>query len=115
MFKNITLGIVFCGLQFSASAEQFNTTPTIKTIFTGPSLGNLVFIGMDTRPTQTRPNGCGENADFDFVLDLNTSFGKENYSAILAAYAAKRTVRLISADSCSIHSSVPGLSTIWLK
>lgn len=115
MFKKIVLGIALCGMHLSASAEALNTTSKIKTIFTGPSYGHLVFIEVESRPEQSRPSGCNANANFDFVLDLRSDYGKEHYSDILAAYAAQRTVRLISEDNCNLYSSVPGVSSIWLK
>jgi hypothetical protein len=115
MFKQVILGVTLFGMQLTATAEPLSATSTVKTIFTGPHYSGLVFIQVNERPTQTRPTGCGQNGNFDFVLDLNSEHGKEHYSAILTAYAAQKTVRLISVDNCNIFPSVPTLSTIWLK
>jgi len=104
--------IFFCDSVLSA---QYEVTTTIKSLFMGPHYNNKVFIEVESRPTTERPEGCTDNASFDFVIDLSTEYGKAYYSAALAAYASNSTVRLESYDSCTVYSSVPGVKTIWLK
>ncbi|ROQ23369.1 hypothetical protein [Gallaecimonas pentaromativorans] len=96
-------------------ADELMVTTKIQTLYMGPLYGSLVFVGVENKPTQARPNGCTEDSNFDFVLDLNSNFGKEYYSALLAAYSAGRQVRLQSYDNCNLYGSVPTLKTLWLK
>ncbi|WP_444886451.1 hypothetical protein [Microbulbifer sp. JMSA008] len=108
------LAVSFMMLSQAVSADSLSYTGKIKSIFLGSIYENKVFIGVDGIPTGSRPAGCEENSDFDFALDLSSSYGREYYSAILAAYTAQKTVRLRSYDSCNLHPSVPDFKDIWV-
>lgn len=99
----------------TSMAAGFRVTSEIKSLFLGPQYGSKVFIEVANRPTTARPPGCTDNANFDFVLDLNHEHAKEYYSALLAAYAAGKTIQLESYNDCSVYGSVPGLKTIFLR
>jgi hypothetical protein len=115
MLKKLLISLALITIQVPSYAEALVVTSKIRTIFLGPQYSQVVFIGVVSRPTSARPLNCGANSDFDFVIDLSSKYGKEYYSTLLAAYAAQKTVRLVSYDTCNLHPNVPDLASIWLK
>lgn len=54
--------------------------------------------------------GCQTNAQWPFVVDVSTDFGKRLQNLIMIAYATKSNVVLRGTDTCLVHS---GVETIY--
>ena len=114
MKKLLTVGTTLICLSAAQVAQAaYDFTGTIKQLYMGPSYSGKVFIEVASPPTGSV--GCDTDATFDFVLDATTAEGKVSYSALLSAYLAGRTVRLVSSDTCTVHSTVPNLIVVALK
>ena len=96
----------------SANATGLEFTGTIKTVYLGPMVGDMVFIQVNG--TSSGNVACHQD-QFDYVFNASTETGKVYLSAVLAAYTAQKTIRLRSTDSCDIYSVVPTLKDVWLK
>src|SRR5262245_46690534 len=101
-----------CLISQTAHAS-YDFTGLIASIYMGPGYGSLVFIQVATPPTGTVT--CGTNTTYDFAFDSSTTAGKTALASLLTAYAAQKTVRLTSSDTCSLYAGIPDLNALALE
>ena len=99
MFRKL-ISIIVCGLCNTAIAADF--VGKVKTIATGPSLGNIVLVQVEEHSSSAAwSSSCSANSYWSFKFDTSLNGGKEAYSLLLSAHAAKSNVVLSGAGTCS--------------
>ena len=89
-------------------------TGAIQAVYSGPAYGGIVFLQVGSGTTWGTA-ACNTNTTWQFAFDSNSPAGKVTLAQILTAYAAEKTVRLVSQDLCTVYSGIPNLDTVTLK
>ena len=91
---------VLAFFSFASNAAEFSGK--VQSIAAGPNLGSIVLVRVEGHsPTASwAASGC-TNGFWSFKFDSSTAGGKETYSLLLAAYAAKSSVVINGTGTCS--------------
>lgn len=103
---NCLFTLFFCSTSIAGTAQG-----VIQMIESGPLYGSKVFIMVDGSVTD-QP-ACRLTSNFHFAFDTAEPGGKELFSLVLSAKAAKQQLRISGYGTCSKYSGVEDLR--WLR
>lgn len=109
--KKILLFTILCSMSNSFASTTDLTT--IEEIMLDNDNGVKVYFKV--KQSLPPEDGCRENPNWPYVFDISTDFGKSMYSALLAAYASKSTVKVFGYGTCAVHNAVETVKRIELK
>mgnify|MGYP003386732552 CR=1 FL=1 len=104
------IGILLIALAFNASAGS--QTGTLDYVIVRASDG-LVYFTLKDGALNNRPD-CATIA-YWMIKDENSNAGKQQYSMILAAHAAGKTVSVTGMNTCSRWGDGEDVNTIQIK
>lgn len=112
----ITAAFLFA-CSFAEVAVASTATGVVKAVYFDLNVGsgNIVFFQMEVLPSN-KP-ACADNPNVDYAFDVSTIAGKNLYSALLAAYASQREVKIGGYDGCSLGAAygVNAENVRWIR
>lgn len=96
------------------SANTSSSDTKVTDIAIAQEYGEFAFIKLETPPSRSN---CSTNNHWDYTLTLKTELGRAQYSTVLAAFLAGKTVSVsgVTGGLCNEFGSVESMNTITLK
>lgn len=105
--------VLIVALASSSIAQAGEFTGKIVSVLAGEYYGNMVFIEVSPKPTDSP--ACQTNPRYSFVFDPTTPIGKIMLGIALTAYTAEREVYIDGYNSCSVFNGVESMRQIRAK
>ena len=107
------IGLLLCISNIVVAGTSSNDTK-ITNISLVQEYGEFAFIKLATPPARS---DCSKNNHWDYTVSLETDFGRAQYSTVLAAFLADKTISMsgVSNGLCNEFGSVESMNTIQIN
>ena len=105
----LTFLVVACIFLLSSSVLASSQKGKVKKLYVRASDG-LVYLYLDTSPPEDKP-ACAKNP-YWMIKDENSEVGKKQYSMLLAAHSAGRTISISGTGYCTRWSDGEDINSV---